>query len=71
MTIKEELHERVEELTDAEAQNLLRFLREDSPTKLLLSMGPWEDSRSTEEIIKDIYDHRMISHREIPLDIPA
>ena len=30
-------------------------------------LGPWEDERSAEEIVKDIYDSRTISNNDISL----
>ena len=68
MSVKEELHEFIDHLPEKQAENLLRFLKDDdSPTALLVRMGPWEDDRSTEEIIRDIYDSRTSSDRVIEL----
>lgn len=30
-------------------------------------LGPWEDERTAEEIVKDIYDSRTISNNDISL----
>lgn len=40
---------------------------EDNTEKLLELSGTWEDSRSAEEIIKDIYESRTVGKEDIQL----
>ena len=38
-----------------------------TPNELFDEIGPWEDERTTEEIIRDIYESRTTSDRDITL----
>jgi hypothetical protein len=40
---------------------------DDKTTGLLQLSGTWEDDRSADEIIKDIYDNRTTSNKDIHL----
>ncbi len=70
----------VGELETLIAETVRRILHEESaqaaalptageplPQPLLATFGSWEDTRSMEEIIADIYHNRTLSERDIDL----
>ena len=71
MTAREKLREYADLLPEEEVIKLLRTIEADrtppraepreSPSEFIKRIGPWQDSRTTEEIIRDIYDSRTSS----------
>ena len=79
ITYKRDIVDYVNELSEDEFDVLLEAVRareagktiaeetlpyEDTPENFTKNFGVWEDSRTTDEIIRDIYDHR---ESQIPL----
>jgi hypothetical protein len=71
MTAREKLREYADVLPEEEILRLLRTIEanrpstraelRESPSEFIKRIGPWQDSRTTEEIIRDIYDSRTSS----------
>lgn len=76
MTTKEKLIQKIETISESEAERLLKSLEKPSepspfdpsnPAHFTRIYGSWKDARATEEIISDLEESRSLSSREVSL----